>query len=638
MDMIALRVFGGEMPQLPAHMLPETAAQEAKFCDFTHGSLAPLKQGLKLTTMSEAVKSIYTEDGLFFYTWPFEAYPCKSPVMRDEYERIYFLDAAGVLKVTTKAGLGPGGGQPTQSWKVGVPKPTAAPALAIVELNDYPDYPGATVEARSWWEFNGERYQDVIGGLLEVSRLRTYNFGPPARATGTPAGATIRGQFTVRDADGKTIWMVTLNSGDVDVRSGSVPGGISCSWTPAEGSATDHRLEIRYGVMETRAYTTTCLNNWKEESPPGPPAQIDVTYVQAVAVTLTAVDFTGYRPLSAYRTYRTMGASPTYLLVHESTELAYTDTSHKAVDVKGSLETIDYEAPPPKLDAMIALVGGSFVGFSGNMLYMSEPYRPHTWQHQLSFQKNVRGVCQAPQALLVTTAEGCYLVSGADPASMQPYALPVPQAGIAQRSMAALDGISVFASNDGIVAVDGAQASLRGSQQLFARDDWQRRYGAILGDASMRFAWHDGSLVATSATQPLGFLIRFDGMDAGQYTQFNERYDATFQLPVADTLYYAVGKDIFAFRGGLEYAYTWHSRDYIWRRPRNLGAGFIRSSGPVTLTLYVDGQQWHQMTVASGYFRLPAGRSGLRWSVKLEGTAIVSELYIARSLAELQNV
>lgn len=637
MEMIALRTFGGEIPQLPAHLLPETAAQQASFCDFTHGSLAPLKGGLLLKTMTGAVKTIYTEDGVLFYTWPTETYALKSPVMKDEFDRVYFLEA-GVLKVTTKTGLGPNGGQPAQSWKAGVPKPTVAPALTLVELTEYPDTPGATFEARSWWEYNGERYQDAIGGMIENTRLRSYTWGPAARAAETPAGAVIRGSFTAKDAAGVTIWSVSLESGAVDVRSGSLPGGITCSWLLATGSTTDHVLSISYGVVETRAYTYTCVNEWKEESAAGPPAQISNSYVQAVGVALTAVDLTGYRPLAHYSTYRTMGTSPSYLRVHEGVELSYTDTSNKAVDVLGSLETLDYEAPPPLLDAMIALVGGSLVGFHGNTLYMSEPYRPHTWQYQTSFPKAIRGVSQAPQSLVVTTAEGCYLMTGADPASMQPFQLPVPQAGVAQRSMQSLDGVTVFASHDGIVAVDGAQASLRGSQQLFARDDWQARYGAVLADASLRFAWHDGSLVGTSNTAALGFLLRFDGMDAGQYTRFDERMDATFQLPVTDTLYYAIGANVYLFRGGEKYAYTWWSRDYIFRRHRNLGAGFIRCSGPVTLTLYVDGVQWVQQTVTSGHFRLKAGRAGLRWSVKLEGTATVEELYLARTMTELQSV
>jgi hypothetical protein len=65
---IELRKFGGEIPQSPADLLPQWAAQEAKFCDFSHGQLNPLKQGFLLTTLAATVKTLYTEDGINFYT------------------------------------------------------------------------------------------------------------------------------------------------------------------------------------------------------------------------------------------------------------------------------------------------------------------------------------------------------------------------------------------------------------------------------------------------------------------------------------------------------------------------------------------------------------------------------------------
>ena len=585
--MIALRTFGGEAPTLPAHLLPETAAQQADFCDFTHGHLQPMKQGFLLKTMAATVKTIYTDDGVLFYTWPTETYALQGPVSKDPYERIYFL-GAGVLRVTTRAGLTVNGGPPALSYKVGVPRPTSAPGLARVDLTEYPDYPGAAIVVTAWWEDLSIRYQEAAVVLTQVSRLREYTFSMPARSGGTPASAVARITFKALDAAGKAFVTATIDPGDAGARSTALPGNVT--FTLSQAAGLSFRLVLDYGIAETRAYVYTTKNSWLEESPPSPAQTIATTYLQSVVVTLGAVDFTDYRPLSGYRTYRTIGAAASYLLVKESLLLSFTDTSSKFSDTLGALETLDYENPPPLLSAMIAMAGGTFVGFSGNTLYESEPYRPHSWQHQNTFKKSIRSVCEAPQAIVVTTAEGCYTVVGSKPAARQPIRLPTPQAGIAQRSVANLDGVTAFASNDGIVSVSGSQASLLGSQKLFARDDWQARYGAILADASMRFAWHDGLLIATSATQALGFALALDGEATGQYTQFNVRMDSMFQLPVADTLYYRVGADVFQFRGSsAPYAYTWWSKDFIFPRDRNLGAGYIRCSGPVTLTLYMDG-------------------------------------------------
>lgn len=633
--MIDLKRFGGEVPLLPPSELPDYAAQQALFCDFAHGNLAPLKGGFLLGAMSNAVKSIYTEDGIYFYTWPTEAWPVKSPVMRDVYNRVYYLDA-GVLRVTTTAGMQTNGGVPASSFKVGVPQPTVAPVLAIVDRTDLRDYPGATFALTVWWEFNGKRYQEATAALTAVTALRTYTFDAPVRDTlNTPSGAVVRATFKGLDSASKQFMTVTMTAGDTDARSNAVPGGITFAMTLVSGN--QHRIELIFGISETRAYTYTARNIWLEESPPSPPSQIATTYLQDVQVTLTAVDFSGgYQVLDDYLTYRTVGASADYMRVKVSTDLVFTDSSSKAEDMLGVLETADYEAPPPLMDAMVVLPNGSLAGFKGTTLYISEVYRPHTWQYEIPFPKSVRGLLVVPGALIATTAEVGYAVIGSDPASMQPVPLPVPQAGISQRSMAKLPGQGVYASNDGFVSVVGSQASLAQSQALFARDNWQQRYGAVL--TSMRFAHHDGALVATSSAEALGFVLRTDEQAAGQMTQFNVQMDSMFQLPAADSLYYSVGSNVYQFRGGSVLSYTWWSKDFVFATERNIGAGYIRCDGTVTLTFYADGEQVEQFTVTTGHFRLSSGYKRMRWSVKVQGTGAVYRLCLARTMGELKRV
>lgn len=635
-EMIDLRKFGGEIPRLPPDLLPNEAAQQASFCDFAHGHLAPLRAGFALATMVNTVKSIYTEDGALFYTWPTEAWPVKSPVLRDTYNRIYYLDS-GVLRVTTTAGLASNGGVPASSYKAGVPRPTVAPGLALVDRSDLRDYPGATFGITVWWEYNSQRYQETTATVTTVTALRVYTFSAPVRDTvGTPEGAVIRATFKAIDAATHPFMTVTLTAGDTDVRSSALPGGVTFALTQISGLS--HKLELTYGISETRAYTYTAQNTWLEESPPSPAAQISTTYLQDVAVTLTAVSFAGgYRPLSTYRTYRTVGASPAYLRVKDDASLTFTDSSFKASDMLGALETLEYEDPPASLDAMVRLDNGCLAGFSGTTLYISEAYRPHTWQYQIAFSKNVRGLCVGPGSLTVTTADGGYAVVGQTPDAMQPVPLPVPQAGLAQRSMVKAENQVVYASHDGLVSVSGVQAALTDSQALFARDDWQARYSTILDDASLRLAHHDGCLVGTSATEANGFLLRTDEAASGQLSRFDVRMDSMFQLPVADTLYYSVGTDVFEFRAGAPYSYTWWSKDFIFDTPRNLGAGYIECDTPVTLQVYVDGVLWQTKTLSTGNFRLKSGRSHRRWSVKLSGTATVKRFILARTFNELKN-
>lgn len=636
--MISLRKFGGEVPLLPPSELPPYAAQQAVNCDFSSGELVSMNGGYLINTVVNSVKSIYTEDGINFFTWPHEAWPVKSTVMRDTYDRVYYLDNAGVLRVTTKSGATPTGGEPSLSYKAGVPRPTVAPVLAIVDRTDLRDYPGATFTITAWWEYNGKRYQEASVVVTEVAALRSYSFYVAVRDTvNTPDGAVVRATFKALDSGLKPFMTITMTAGDTDTRSNALPGGVTFALTKIAGE--QHRFDLTYGISETRAYIYTTANTWNEESPPSPPTQVSTTYIQDVMVTLTAVSFAGgYRPLSAYRTYRTVGTSADYLLVKESASLVFTDDSSRAEDILGSLETADYASPPASMDAIVALPSGAMAGFKGSTLYLSENYRPHSWQYEIPFQKSIRGICVGAGGLVVTTADGSYMVIGTDPASMQPVPLPLPQAGIAQRSMAKLPGSVSFASNDGIVAVSGTQASMAQSQALFSRKKWQERYGAILADASMRFAHHDGGLVATSSSQALGFILRTDGADQGQLSQFNVQMDSMFQLPSTDALYYSVGSNVYQFAGGAALSKTWWSKDFVSPSEVSLGFGYARVTGSITLYVYADGVEVGQFALTTGHFRVRGGRRAFRWSVKFVGTGTVHEFHLARAGSELKRV
>lgn len=84
---------------------------------------------------------------------------------------------------------------------------------------------------------------------------------------------------------------------------------------------------------------------------------------------------------------------------------------------------------------------------------------------------------------------------------------------------------------------------------------------------------------------------------------------------------------------------TWWGRDWIFQSHITFGAGFVRCSGPVTLTVYADGSEVHQTALSStGHFRLPPLPRALRWSIRLSGSYEVQELYIAQTMGELKSV
>ena len=572
----------------------------------------------------------------------------------DTNNRMYYLTPSqGLFKVASKVGMAINGPTPQASntWNAGVPRPTAAPVLTVVEnssLTGYPvmpDYPAYTVKIEAWWEdTSAKSYGRAVVTHTEVTPVREYRFQPPAKPTEGGADAVYRltAKITFVNSNGDTeIMSSTIRTG-APGRSQALPGGVE--FTLEETSTTDTAsITMRWGVSETRAYTYTYLNTWGEESAPAPAATVSVTYIQSVGLALTPGVFTGYRPFQRYQIYRTFGANASYLPIEMiSPGPNFVDGYRKPFAGGEALQSTNWTPPPTGLQGIELMPNGWFAAFKGNTLYMSEPYRPHAWPYNMTFPKNIRGIKVGQQSMVVTTADGVYVVAGAHPSAAQQLKLSAPQPGIAQRSMANIDGAVSYASNDGFILVEGTSATPTVSQKLFDRDTWRRMFATQLADASMRMAFHDGALIGVSSngnipvTEAQGFMFRMDD-DAGSFTRLSERYDSMFMLPVADSLYYSRGGVVFQFRGGSPGTFDWWSGDYIFPSDVTFAVGFLNANGPVRLRIYSNDAVVYDQQIQPGHFRLPSMTKRLKWSVRLEGSTTVREFAIAGSITELKR-
>jgi hypothetical protein len=382
------------------------------------------------------------------------------------------------------------------------------------------------------------------------------------------------------------------------------------------------------------------VNAILEESVPSLANVVSLTYLDYVEVTTADPSFTGYVPKSAVNVYRTFGTNPTYFKI-TTTSLGsgvYKDETYKASDIGVALPSLEWDMPETGMTGLVALPNGFFAAYKNNMLYFSEPFRPHAWPYAMSFPNNIMGICADAQSLIVTTNTGAYMVLGSLPSNMAQQKLPLPQAGIAQRLMVNIEGAVAYASADGIVLVQGSQSSLALSQKFYSREDWRSTFATIADDA--RFGYTDGYLVMASSQEAKGIIIRLDEA-AGTLTQFNETFDSMFYLPITDTLYYSKGANVYRLRDGAASYYTldWWSKEFTLPNYANFGAFYIRCTASTTVTIYVDGASWHTFTAAAtGYYRLPAGKRALRWSIRVQTAGKIEEIAMAESMSEFRSV
>ena len=648
MTAMSLKQFTGMLPRIPDHLLPDSAAAYASNCDFSRSVLAPLKDGRLEADIGGLIRGMYTDDGLHWYTWPTEVTAYRSPVINEIYNRLYYIEViglGGVFRVSpTPESVFYDGGVPNQVWAVGVPNPVVAPVLTLLDRTSLADYPSASIEFKAWYGDGTLDHGVSVVAATAITPWVRYQFAPPPLPADSPAGAVLVVQATATEGTKRLFQMDSATNSVAPAASAALPGGITMS--VEVGAPGAYFINFSWGVVETRAYIYTETNTWDEESGPSPVSLISPTYLQDVRVTMTHPDFATFRPRKQANIYRTYGGSQ-YIragFTPNPTDVIWDDTAHTVQSAVGTaLQSLSWQVPPVGIHGLVLAPNGWFAAFKENMLYMSEPYRPHVWPYSMTFTKAITGICVGSQSIVVTTREATYIVTGPHPASVTSTTVPIPVGGISQLGMCVVEGGVAFLSHDGIVIVEGSQASLDVGQRYFTRETWRKMFGAEL--PNMTLAYHDGCVVATSRNTPLGFILELDEAE-GAMTRFDEQFTCMMRLPVLDTLYYAKSGKIYEFRGGTPMILEWTSKQLITPEYTKFGVGFARMSGTgqILVLLYADGAFLHQETLnaldRTKYFRLPSHPGSLKWqvTVSMGEACALEDLAFAHSPEELKQV
>lgn len=647
-----LNVFSGIFPRLSDSLLPDTAASIAQNCDFAYGELRNTKAGLEIGLMTNSPQAIYTDDGLTAYTWPTDANAVRSPIASDPHARMYYTAGSG-LRTASRLLTKVSGGEPGASFRVGVPKPSKAPTLntlAIPAVNATT----ATVVTYFHYEYAGMKYQH--GHITATVLDNAYTIRPPAKETGTPANAyPVIEMIAKWKADNSEIFdLYTPNSSFES--SGGPYSLTSNSDKDATGDMFTAVLNtgIKESDKETRAYVYTFVNIYNEEGPPSPPAKVTCGIRSEVEVTVTKDAMADYVPLKEIRIYRTPTGSDiaeyfySTAITNVASGTTFTATDNvKAERLNEQLASTSYYEPPAALTGLMSLPNGILCGWVGNDVFFSEAYKPWAWPPEYSkplLHRPVGGLAHGSGAL-ITTIGHPYLISGVSPDSMSVSKINVTQAGVSKWSIAAVDGSLMYASNDGLVVINGATASLNQSGRFFTREVWRARCGAAL--SSIEFAVWDGRLVVFSRTNAFkAFMIRVDEADGTMTDLPSFVASCSLVSPIADHFYYATGSSIYVFNEGIVQDATWQSKEIVMATPVNFGYAKVMVTGKWTFELWAFDEKngtWgkkHTQALTEGVtnFRLPSGYKADRYKLKIIGNGRFRELRIASTAVELAKL
>lgn len=395
---------------------------------------------------------------------------------------------------------------------------------------------------------------------------------------------------------------------------------------------------------ETRTYVVTYVSEFGEEGPPSKASNL-VTVDPSKTVTVTGLPgnpggATSITKKYLYRSSAT-GTSAQFQFVAELpiATTSYADNVVQAL-LGEVLATDTWVGPPAGLKGLKLLPNGAAIGFKDNTAYLSEPNLPHAWPHLYPIDAPIVGIGAFRQSAVLLTNSFPYLLSGADPRAMTPERMELQQACVAKQSVVDTGEGVVYASPDGLVSIGAGGVNLL-TRDLLSREQWQ-----AYNPASIRGFIHESRYHAlfTKVDGTRGLLVfDFSGQGAAMQTcdiPVTAAVSAAYADPRTDTLYLAQGPNLVRFNAGTPLTYTWRSKTFRTPTPTNLSAAMVIAAAyPVTLRVYADGVLRQTQTVVDAkVFRLVSGFRAFDWQFELSGTAEVSQLSVASSVSELQQI
>ncbi|WP_017430771.1 hypothetical protein [Vreelandella jeotgali] len=217
------------------------------------------------------------------------------------------------------------------------------------------------------------------------------------------------------------------------------------------------------------AYIYAFVDKYGHEGPPSPPSDpVTVFYDVDFSVALRfpsqhphGGNYTGGLRRVYRASYDGSSSAWQFLIDIPITEKAHSDSL--PVGEEGEQLVSEDWNPAPRAMRSLCLVASSFAaGMLEHHLRFSELKLPHAWPEEYSFPLKYSPVKLLPMnnGLLVLTSGRPYWAEGTDPGSAIPRELPINAPCLSPESVVDVDGVAMYMSPDGIIAVSQAQGQL----------------------------------------------------------------------------------------------------------------------------------------------------------------------------------
>jgi hypothetical protein len=528
----------------------------------------------------------------------------------------------------------------------GVSGATVVKALAGATQTVYRiPLPGANTLVNSYWMEFADIDTDVVRGPLVNDSFKRYYWASPS--TGL--------KFAPQS--------------DIIAGSSGYESGVEAPVTALTAVVVGGTGEIVDGENvapeETRVYTVTFINEYGEESQPGPTTEVvghaDQHYL------LTAIPQppapAGEADYDTIRIYRTVSGVTGNTGFYKVVDLAvgttfYTDEfSHTVVTGQTQLESTLW-ARAPALQGLVAMPNGIFAGWVDNNVYFSENWRPHAWppEYLITTDFPIVGMGVFGNTLVVVTTGNPYAISGVKSNAMSMTKIGQPLPGLSRRSIVSSPEGVYWATESGLAYVGpgGADVVTAG---LISREDWQEQYNP----SGLRSMYINGQYVASCTLHAwqYGFVFAPTNPTVNGLSWWSQEVGLeNIGVEPWTGKPWGIGdnNNLYELRvpGEDPLPWTWVSKEFVYPKPVNFQVFqcFFDDTTGDTLYLKVkvtlrgsdgavtnDALVYDQVVTQSGKeLRLPSGFKSDVWQLEFTGTCVLQSFVMASSVAELRSV
>jgi hypothetical protein len=289
------------------------------------------------------------------------------------------------------------------------------------------------------------------------------------------------------------------------------------------------------------------------------------------------------------------------------------------IDIPGDvLDSYNNKEAPTGLKYLTE-ANAMFFGAVGDKLYFSDVAYVDYWSefYFIDFDREITGIGNTPNGLLVFTKYHTYIVTGNSPTTLSKYLLSGAQGCLLHKSIQSLSNSIIWLSSDGVCVSVGGDIQVATREKLGKLTINGPKCSAVYDD-TYYLSYTNGTLILDS---------RFGGV----ISESTAKYDGLHITN--DILYASIGNKLYSVGTSTS------SNSLEWMSPlisegamtmlKNYKNIYINNTGDLTFKVYIDGQLVGTKQLNSGIeeFKLPQQeRLGYTIQFQVTGTGTLREI------------